>query len=324
MVLIISVILCIMVMSFEEPPKFSADSNVAEGEEEEGDEEEEEEEEAQPRGCASVYCEIFFAKSLILHFVISFTSNFILAELETALPELTFRSYGWGTVQNSLLYGGVGLVTATSLIATATTSHFVSDRSFIAAGSVIYGVGLLVACLTLAQDEPPLPFFIGCLLMLIVAAPLTGSPNAALYSKRLSESKHAARYMSVFLSILDANRGVARTLGPLFAGFALSQDSHLVIYVGPAIVWALSAVVLVLGYPALKDGHRARDSSASSVVLADVSVLQSPMMITTPTIARPPHVHPHHPHSHQPSPLPSSSSSTEPFLDSDNAAASLS
>jgi MFS family permease len=251
-----------------------------------------------------IWSHMFWRDSLWMFFIISFVSNFLLSELETALPELTTKSYGWDTVNNSLMYAIIGIVTASSLILTGVYSSVFSDRQFVAAGQVVYGVALVTACLLLGNPKPAMPAFVFVTLFLIVAAPLTDSPNMAAYSKRLSANKKALPYMSLFLGFIDMFNGVSRTVAPLYAGWALVDESQRIrVYIGPAVMWVVSALSFLLGFRAFKrdDKPRRRFSSIHAIDgPAMGTLMQSPMLVATPTVSlhsaltellTPPHLH---------------------------------
>ncbi len=251
-----------------------------------------------------VWAHMFWRDSLWMFFIISFVSNFLLSELETALPDLTTKSYGWDTVNNSLMYAIIGIVTASSLILTGVYSSVFSDRQFVASGQVVYGVALITACLLLGNQKPAMPAFVIVTLFLIVAAPLTDSPNMAAYSKRLSANKKALPYMSLFLGFIDMFNGVSRTVAPLYAGWALADESQRIrVYVGPTVMWAVSALSFLLGFRAFKSDDKPR-RRFSVVQAIDGSaagpLMQSPMLVATPTVSlhsaltellTPPHLH---------------------------------
>jgi len=235
-------------------------------------------------GWSPVYRRIFFRDKLWVHYVLSFVSNFILAELETALPVLTFDSYGWGTVENALLYAVVGIITAFTLIFTGVFSHRISDREFVSAGTVIYGVALIFCCLTLSVRRPSYVAFCFCLVCLIIASPLVDSPNVAFYSKRISENGESARFLGLFLSFLDGFTGISRILGPLYAGFALASPDRLVVYLGPTILWAFMALVYVSNFNEFKETEKIRMARSVRRFTSSPAIIQSPLLshITLP------------------------------------------
>ena len=275
-----------------------------EQEEEQGQEPQVQDDEGAEDPWWRVWSHMFWRDSLWMFFIISFVSNFLLSELETALPELTTKSYGWDTVNNSLMYAIIGIVTASSLILTGVYSSVFSDRQFVAAGQVVYGVALVTACLLLGNPKPAMPAFVFVTLFLIVAAPLTDSPNMAAYSKRLSANRKALPYMSLFLGFIDMFNGVSRTVAPLYAGWALVDESQRIrVYIGPAVMWVVSAFCFLLGFRAFKSDDKPR-RRFSSIQATDGSamgpLMQSPMLVATPNISThsaltellmPPHLH---------------------------------
>jgi len=236
----------------------------------------------------TVYWSLFWGESLWVHFVISFVSNFIVAELESALPVLTHTAYGWDTIANACMYSVIGIVTAIALILTGIYSKYISDRRFITWGTVLYGVALIMGCLVLKGETPPqFPFF-SCCLLLIIAAPLTDSPNVAFYSKRLSEKKQALPYLSLFLGFLDASNGISRTIAPLYSGWVLQdQSDHFKVYIGPTVIWGLSAVVLAAKYKRFESDTNDPRTRFASVVSMDHSsgpFAQSPITVAMPNV----------------------------------------
>ena len=51
----------------------------------------------------TIFSRLFFKNGLWIHFVLAFVSSFILAELETALPQLTTAIYGWYVLNLKML-----------------------------------------------------------------------------------------------------------------------------------------------------------------------------------------------------------------------------
>uniref|UniRef100_A0A7S2W7R3 Major facilitator superfamily (MFS) profile domain-containing protein n=1 Tax=Mucochytrium quahogii TaxID=96639 RepID=A0A7S2W7R3_9STRA len=224
-----------------------------------------------------MFLRLLIKESLWVHFVISFVSNFILAELETAMPKLTNVDFGWSTLENSAMYAVIGVLTAITLVSTGILSKHHSDRTFILVGTVLYGIALLIACLTMRKN-PSLTVFIIVCSLLVVASPITDSPNLAFYSKRLQSHPDAIPYLGLFIGFIQASNAVSRTIAPLYAGWALGDTSdQLKIYLGPAIIWGFSAVVLLFKYRTLKEVVSSVPDRWGTL-RRQSSVLQSPML----------------------------------------------
>jgi len=183
------------------------------------------------------------------------------------------------------MYAVIGLVTAFALVGTARYSHKFSDRGFIRAGTVLYGAALTVACITFRDPKPSLATFSLVTVLLVIAAPMTDSPNMSCYSKRVQEERRAIPYMGLFIGFLQASNGVSRTVAPLYAGYALAfkDRTYLPVFVGPYIMWAFSALVVLFKYKSFIH----RDSihpvnSLYSVMRSPSLIMSSPMIAATP------------------------------------------
>ena len=181
---------------------------------------------------------------LWVHFVVSFASNFVLCELEVALPALTSVAFGWDSMSNSVMYAILGVAVALSLFGVVWLASRFSDRSLIGAGLVGDALTLVLACFALSDKKPPLVLFVLVIVLLIGSCPLCGSPNMGLYTKRLSEDECATRHNGLFIGLLQTVNGLSRTMAPIYAGVALNDDAtNLFVYLGPLVVVCLAIAV---------------------------------------------------------------------------------
>ncbi|GBG30395.1 SPX domain-containing membrane protein At4g11810 [Hondaea fermentalgiana] len=191
--------------------------------------------------------------NLWMHFVISFCGNFVINELDTALPALTEHDFGWDAIANSYVYAGLGLAVALSLIVVIATSRFVSDRSLIGTGLSFMLTGVILS-IAYCRHKPAMLMFVICVFLQGCAAPIVGSPNMSLFSKRLEEDENLAVNMGLYIGLLQGTNGLSRVVAPLYAGFALLDlEDHLHVYIGPLIVVVLALVVFCVNYDAVRE-----------------------------------------------------------------------
>ncbi len=200
---------------------------------------------------------------LWIYFLISFTSNFVLCELEVSLPALTATAYDWNTVDNSIMYAFIGVFVALNLAVLVVLSGKVSDRTFLGIGLVGDVIALTVACIVLRHTRPSFAMFVVVSLMLIASVPLTGSPNIGLYTKTCEKHQHLKENLGFYIGVLQSVNGLSRIIGPIYAGIALpasdyhphdpsSDDANLMIYVGPLVIVCITTIVFLTNFSLLK------------------------------------------------------------------------
>ncbi|CAK9038182.1 SPX domain-containing membrane protein Os04g0573000 [Durusdinium trenchii] len=143
-------------------------------------------------GRASAIWKMLRQEQLLVHFVMTFSVNFVLNSIETALPVITSQAYGWNAVENSIMYSAIGLLVAASLAVVVSLSHRFLDRNFIVFGHGAFLMLLSAACVGLRDARPPKVLFLGFVLTLVGCLPSIGAPNTSLFSKRVQEHPHTA------------------------------------------------------------------------------------------------------------------------------------
>jgi MFS family permease len=190
---------------------------------------------------------------LWVHFVVSFASNFVLCELEVALPALTAVAFGWDSMSNSVMYAVLGVAVALSLFGVVWLAARFSDRTLIGAGLVGDALTLVLACVALSDKKPPFVLFVLVIVLLIGSCPLCGSPNMGLYTKRLSEDECATRHNGLFIGLLQTVNGLSRTVAPIYAGVALDDTAtSLFVYLGPLVVVCLAIAVFFAAWDSFR------------------------------------------------------------------------
>eukprot|EP00455_Lapot_gusevi_P053439 TRINITY_DN8330_c0_g2_i2.p1 TRINITY_DN8330_c0_g2~~TRINITY_DN8330_c0_g2_i2.p1 ORF type:complete len:224 (-),score=10.67 TRINITY_DN8330_c0_g2_i2:71-742(-) len=129
-----------------------------------------------------------FERAAIACWGITFTNNFLLSALETALTPITQSQYGWGTLQNSLLFCGIAVVAVSAIFTTAMLSKHTEDRILILTAFGIELTALLLMVLLCSGDKVPLWCILLASGVLMFGIPLQGSPNSALYSKLVPQA----------------------------------------------------------------------------------------------------------------------------------------
>jgi len=184
-------------------------------------------------------------KELWVHFVVSFAANFMLNELETALPALTRMEYGWNAVDNSVLYACVGSCAAVTLVTIVKFSHRIADRVFIGIGHVLFIISLVFAIWRL-RVHPVKWEFIFAVIVLTCTSPIVGSPNMSLFSKRLQQDAALIRNLGIFVGLLQAANGLSRIAGPIYAGFGLmNEKDHLSLFTMPLVITCISFILFL-------------------------------------------------------------------------------
>jgi len=171
-------------------------------------------------------------------------NNFTLAFFETALPVLTDRAFGWGVLENSVLYMSIGLSVAVDIvIMIILTRRGVKDRYLVYCGHCCVGVGLVMGMIFLESSKFTMFEFIGCFFFLIVPLPFVGNPNVSLYTKHI-ENEGLEHRTGFFMGVLLGVGGICRTLGPIWAGYGLGLSNNTVGLTGPLFFWIVAFVLL--------------------------------------------------------------------------------
>ncbi|CAE8608283.1 unnamed protein product [Polarella glacialis] len=160
-----------------------------------------------------------------------------------AMPVLTDRTMGWDTLENSYLFGGMGLVGIVAAVVVSCCSHKVQDRHLILWNQIIAGCGFL-----------PLAFLGGCQAgnssashaAVVVAGALVWTVgfqgqvpgNVSLYSKMVG-AEDAGLYQALFQMVMTCARIACSAL----IGGATDLCT---VFTTAAVLWVLQWVVLLL------------------------------------------------------------------------------
>ena len=259
---------------------------------------------AQPRGALAAVAEVAGGLGSTgawwcLHVI--FCLGGLLSMLETAITPITKAQYGWGTVQNSLLFGGIA---GAALLAVAAVIVLDRRGKVRTLNIALIGVGLLLAALVFGAvactpHEIPLwslltfagGMIVGLIMMGTSASGLCACPPAHSTRQRggscrtdsvaLAGRGDTGKFMAVQLIAAS----LARVLGPIAAGAAFQMPHpHRVFFCGALGLAAtlpitaalcrrrLDAAVLAAGIGAehsLNAGGRRSESASSDSALLE-------------------------------------------------------
>ena len=187
---------------------------------------------------------IFVQRGGWIVLLISFISGFEIAGLETVVTLLT-EQYSWGTLNNSLLFAGIGLVAIVSVIVTATAKCCDANgprqqaerpRRLVALGFASYGASYVVAfsrcSSSLDFGYPWLHLFSA---LFVFGVPLAMSPALAIYSCKVPNARKGE-----YMGLANLVQGLGRIAGPLMTSTLLDFDEkHWALFGSLFAVYAL-------------------------------------------------------------------------------------
>ena len=185
------------------------------------------------------------SRGAYVSYALSFANNFTLAYFETSLPVFTKRSFGWGVVENSLMYMSIGLSVAIDIVIMIVLSkRGVQDRVFLLCGHICIGLGLILSLFFISGRTFGLVPFIISFGFFIFPLPFVGNPNVSLYTKHIDDEGLTSR-TGFFMGVLLGIGGVCRSLGPVWAGYTLEFSKNYLGLSGPLIFWFLALCLLL-------------------------------------------------------------------------------
>jgi len=194
---------------------------------------------------------IFVQRGGWIVLLISFISGFEIAGLETVITPLT-EQYSWGTLYNSLLFAGIGLVAIVSVVVTATAKCCDANgpreqaerpRRLVALGFASYGASYVVAFARCSSSldfgYPWLLFFAA---LFVFGVPLAMSPSLAIYSCKVPNHRKGE-----YMGLANLVQGVGRIAGPLMTSALLDFDEkHWALFGSLFAVYALGPLGMPL------------------------------------------------------------------------------
>ncbi|KAN0050320.1 hypothetical protein ACTA71_003439 [Dictyostelium dimigraforme] len=189
--------------------------------------------------------------SLLTCFVINFVQNFVFGSLETLITPITQQQYGFGTIQNSIMYSLVSLEIIVFIIITVIfTGKGGQDKHAIMFGMLFIGAGLILMMfffgLGLATDSVPMWKFILSVAITTVGIPTQNTSVYSLYSKLLNRiygEEESQGFLSGCMMIMGS---LARILGPLWAGYGLSMVRRLPLFIVLISMWVFDMGIVLL------------------------------------------------------------------------------
>ncbi|KAK5582289.1 hypothetical protein RB653_003872 [Dictyostelium firmibasis] len=189
--------------------------------------------------------------SLLTCFVINFVQNFVFGSLETLITPITQQQYGFGTIQNSIMYSLVSLEIIVFIIVTVIfTGKGGQDKHAIMFGMLFIGAGLILMMfffgLGLATDSVPMWKFILSVAITTVGIPTQNTSVYGLYSKLLNRiygEEESQGFSSGCMMIMGS---LARILGPLWAGYGLTMIRRLPLFIVLIAMWVFDMGIVLL------------------------------------------------------------------------------
>jgi len=205
---------------------------------------------ASPSG-GGVLREVFVERGCWFVLLVNFISGFEISGLETIATPLT-ESFGWGVLENSILFGGIAVVALFSVVATMVAHCCDADgpqqkrvrpRRLIAAGFGSYGLAFAVGLIFCTPEHFTYPYMLLFGTLYVFGIPLSMSPAMALYSCKVPEDRKGE-----FMGIANFVQGFGRIAGPLLASAAFHVSDgagHWPLFLCLAFVYATGPCAMV-------------------------------------------------------------------------------
>jgi len=184
--------------------------------------------------------------------LVNLISGFEISGLETAVTPIT-QSFGWGVLENSILFGGIALVALCSVITTMAARCFDADgppqqrvrpRRLIVCGFISYGLAFIVGFAFCSPATFAYPYMLLFGAFYVFGIPLSMSPTMAIYSSKIPED-HKGEYMG----IANVLQGIGRITGPLLASSTLHVSGgaagHWPLFSLLACVYAMGPITMI-------------------------------------------------------------------------------
>jgi len=171
--------------------------------------------------------------------MINFVTGFEMTALETAVTPITAEQYGWGTQENSYLFGAITVIAILAIVSTIVfdKQSCCSSRLVILLAQVSLGIAFAVALGACGGADIPLWGLFTFGGFLVYGVVLQATPALGVYSTMIGDFDKG-----VFMGYSQIVLGVARILGPLFAGVTLEFHTHWLLMAAACGVYAFTPV----------------------------------------------------------------------------------
>eukprot|EP00471_Norrisiella_sphaerica_P008585 CAMPEP_0184502710 /NCGR_PEP_ID=MMETSP0113_2-20130426/51066_1 /TAXON_ID=91329 /ORGANISM="Norrisiella sphaerica, Strain BC52" /LENGTH=485 /DNA_ID=CAMNT_0026892011 /DNA_START=62 /DNA_END=1519 /DNA_ORIENTATION=- len=171
--------------------------------------------------------------------LVNFVTGFQMTALETAITPITKDQYGWGTQNNSYLFAGITAVAICSIVSTIVLDKqsWCSPRGIILIAQFSLGISFALGLAICGGARIPVYGLLVFGLFLVYGVVLQGPPAMAVYSTMVGEYDKG-----VFMGYSQIVLGIARMLGPLFAGVTLEFHTHWLLFSILCAVYAMTPI----------------------------------------------------------------------------------
>jgi len=171
--------------------------------------------------------------------MINFVTGFEMTALETAVTPITAEQYGWGTQENSYLFGAITVLAIMAIVSTIVfdKQKCCSPRLVLVLAQVSLGIAFAVALGACGGPDIPLWGLFTFGGFLVYGVVLQATPALGVYSTMIGDFDKG-----VFMGYSQIVLGVARILGPLFAGVTLEFHTHWLLMATACAVYVFTPV----------------------------------------------------------------------------------
>lgn len=175
--------------------------------------------------------------SVVVCMLIFFLVICVFAVFETILSKIVDYLYDWKTEKAAILFVACGVISIFAFAAIKPLAKRISDRAVLALGLVgMIGAGAF--CLDFKNDNIPLWRFLIAQALFSVGYPWASAILYALFSKILGDTQQGT-----MIGILTAAGSLARTLGPLAAGYGFYYGRTKAVYL---LIGGCATLALIL------------------------------------------------------------------------------
>ena len=268
MAFLITILLVITLLTFEEPPRLPSEATGDRNRDRETDRETDRDTDtAGMNGANEMFLEKLW-RMITMHgiwvfFIVSWNNNFTLSGLETALPAVTRRMFDFNAFDNSLTYCALGAIIAMAFIVLKTFGDAFSDRTLLFVGTSLFLIGSACASISSPMNSDPNTIIMAASMVpIIFAVPILAAPNIALYTKTL-EKYGCGGQIGGFVGVLQTVSSISRMCSPLFTGFALSYRGVRLLFMLPLVFSAVTLLALTANWKRLNLGKPLKVTNAT-------------------------------------------------------------
>lgn len=202
---------------------------------------------------------------IMLQFLVQFNQ----ITMETIVTPMSHAFYGFGQLQNSLIYAAITLVFFVWFGAIIFLSRCIQDRVLVVIGTVFFGVTFIGAVAIFYSQPAPdtyvLPFYLFALLLVFAVSgiPFFLSSMSSLFSKLVGDK----RIQGMGQSMLSASNSLANVLGPIVCGAILPRaDIIFALLLG---VWGMIMFLLLVRWNAFRTSSVTPEEVLTETIVND-------------------------------------------------------